>query len=111
MRVKNLEASIVKKLIDFRKSLNLSQRQFALRADIDPPHLNKIEQGIMSASLTNLQKISEAYSIPLRYFFEFSETKEPQLHKQLIPLTRSINEDWKLKILIALTREVKSLKL
>lgn len=108
MRVENLDQKIAQKLIKFRQSLGLSQRQFAQRADIDQAHLNKIEKCKMSVSFTNLQKISKTYKVPIKHFFEFDEAtgNNPQLEK-ISALVGSISENWKLRLLEGFLRELR----
>ena len=59
----------VKKL---RKSLGLTQKQFASRVPdkIDYTYVGKIERGEQYPSLKLLEKIGGAYHVPLGYFFQ-----------------------------------------
>jgi len=59
----------VKKL---RKSLGLSQKQFASRVlgKIDYTYVGKIERGRQYPSLNLLERIGRAYHVPLGYFFQ-----------------------------------------
>ena len=109
MRSQDLDKKLADNIIAFRKSLKLSQRQFALKADIDQSHINKIEKAKMSISLNNLQKISEAYNVPIKKFFEFSNQKETIYKKESHLLLSSISEEWKYKIILSLIRELKSI--
>ena len=101
MRSEELERKVAKNVTAFRKNLGLSQRQFALKAGIEPSHLNKIERFVMSLSFNNLQKISDTYKISPKSFFEFSkkETKEPLQKKAILILLDGVKETWKLKLI------------
>ena len=111
MKSQDLDKKIATNIIAFRKSLKLSQRQFALKAEIDQSHINKIEKTTMSASLNNLQKISEAYNIPIKNFFDFSSKEKNTYQKEASLLLSSIPEEWKHKLILALIRELKSIDL
>ena len=108
MRSQDLDKKLADNIIAFRKALKLSQRKFALKANIDQSHINKIEKATMSVSLNNLQKISEAYNVPIKEFFEFSKQKETTYEKETLLLLSSISEEWKYKIILSLIREIKS---
>jgi len=59
----------VKKL---RKSLGLTQKQFASRVPgkIDHTYIGKIERGYQYPSLKLLERTAKAYHVPLGYFFQ-----------------------------------------
>lgn len=107
MKSQDLDKKIATNIIAFRKSLKLSQRKFALKAEIDQSHINKIEKTTMSVSLNNLQKISEAYDIPIKNFFDFSGQEKNTHQKEASLLLSSIPEEWKHKLILALMRELK----
>jgi len=64
----------VKKL---RKSLGLTQKQFARRVagKVDHTYIGKIERGHQYPSIKLLERIGRAYSVPLSYFFEDEKEK------------------------------------
>lgn len=51
-------------LKSLRESAGLSQRQLALRAGIDPSYVCHLEAGTREPSLTAIEKLSAALSIP-----------------------------------------------
>lgn len=110
MRSQDLDKKIAANIIAFRRALKLSQRKFAIKVNIDQSHINKIEKSTMSVSLNNLQKISEAYNVPIKKFFEFSNQKETYYEKEANLLLSSISEEWKHKIILCLIRELKSVQ-
>jgi len=61
-------AGQVKKL---RKSLGLTQREFARRipGQPDPTYIGKIERGDQNPSIKLLRRMATAYGVPLGYFF------------------------------------------
>ena len=109
MRSQDLDKKIAGNITALRNSLKLSQRQFALRTEIDQSHINKIEKTAMSVSLNNLQKISETFNVPIKDLFNFSDQEKNASHKEISLLLNSISEEWKHKVILALTRELKSI--
>ena len=109
MRSQDLDKKIATNITAFRQALKLSQRKFAIKANIDQSHINKIEKTTMSVSLNNLQKISDAYNVPIKTFFEFSNQEETTYEKEAALLLCSISEEWKHKIILSLIREIKSI--
>ena len=55
-----------------RKRLGLTQKEFAARVagKIDYTYIGKIERGHQYPSLKMLERIGQAFSVPLGYFFE-----------------------------------------
>ena len=109
VRSQDLDKKIAANITALRNSLKLSQRQFALRTEIDQSHINKIEKTAMSVSLNNLQKISETFNVPIKDLFNFSDQEKNTAHKEISLLLNSISEEWKHKVILALTRELKSI--
>lgn len=71
-----MKVELGKRLRKLRKSLGLTQKQFANRVPgkIDYSYISKIERGYQYPSLRLLEKIAGVYHVPLSYFF--GETKE-----------------------------------
>ncbi len=65
----------VKKL---RKRLGLTQKEFAQRVDgkVDYTYIGTIERGQQYPSLKMLERIGEAFSVPISYFFEDSKERK-----------------------------------
>lgn len=55
---------------ELRKSQDLSQEKFALKADIDRTYLAGIESGKRNPSIKNLEKIINTLGISFHQFFE-----------------------------------------
>ena len=62
------------RLRKLRKSLNLTQKEFAQRVSgkVDHTYIGKIERGHQYPSLKLLERIGRTYSVPISYFFEDS---------------------------------------
>lgn len=71
----------IKKL---RKSLGLTQKQFANRipGKIDYTYVGKIERGQQYPSLKLLDKIGKVYDVPLSYFFQGERERRKILGKR-----------------------------
>jgi len=63
---------IGERLRNLRKKLGLTQKEFAsrIKGKVDYTYIGKIERGQQYPSLKMLERIGEAFSIPLGYFFE-----------------------------------------
>jgi len=85
----------VKKL---RKSLDLTQKQFASRVPgkVDDTYIGKIERGTQYPSLKLLEKIGKTYAVPLSYFFDNSrESKQGVIsYVQLLNWLDDIAKQW-----------------
>ena len=61
------------RLKKLRKRLGLTQKEFAARVaghKVDYTYIGKIERGHQYPSLKMLERIGQAFSVPLGYFFE-----------------------------------------
>ena len=74
---KNLEAAIGREVRALRHKQNITVAELAASTGLSIGMLSKIENGNTSASLTTLQTLSNALSVPLTAFFSrFEETRE-----------------------------------
>ena len=69
---KDLKASFGDHLKKLRLAKGNSMRGFANEADIDYSQVVKIENGIISPTLTTLYKIAETLGIPLKDLLDFT---------------------------------------
>ncbi len=83
-----------KRVRQFRTSKNLSQEELALRANVDPSHIGRVERGVINCSIEMLNKIVTALEISFEDFF-----------KQIQPSSNTDNEVF--PILIAKLIELK----
>lgn len=67
-----LKAQIGRRLRRIRRMRNLTQKELANKivGKLDYTYIGKIERGVQLPSLKVLQKLSEALSLPLAYFFQ-----------------------------------------
>ncbi|MEM7733315.1 MAG: helix-turn-helix domain-containing protein [Pseudomonadota bacterium] len=76
-REKNLELAIGREVRDLRKSRSMTVADLADATGLSVGMLSKIENGVTSASLTTLQSLSSALSVPVTAFFRrFEEARE-----------------------------------
>jgi len=61
-------SEIGKRINRRRTSLGLSLRELAEKTDLTASFLSQLERGLTNASLTSLQKISDALNVPMMYF-------------------------------------------
>lgn len=77
----------VKKL---RKSLGLTQKQFASRVPgkVDHTYIGKIERGRQYPSLKLLERIGTAFSKPMSYFFK--DEDQPTIYEKAEKMSRRV---------------------
>lgn len=76
---RNLEAAIGREVRSFRRQQGLTVADLAQITGLSIGMLSKIENGITSPSLTTLQVLSHAFSVPVTAFFKsFEERREVQ---------------------------------
>ncbi len=72
---RNLERAIGTQIRELRRRFNLSVADLAAAADISASMLSKIENGQISASLSTLQAVAQALSVPLTTLFSAFEER------------------------------------
>lgn len=76
---RNLEAAIGREVRAFRRQQGLTVADLAQATGLSIGMLSKIENGITSPSLTTLQVLSHAFSVPVTAFFRsYEERREVQ---------------------------------
>jgi transcriptional regulator with XRE-family HTH domain len=76
---RNLEAAIGREVRSFRRQQGLTVADLAQVTGLSIGMLSKIENGITSPSLTTLQVLSHAFSVPVTAFFRsYEERREVQ---------------------------------
>lgn len=78
----NLEANLGNRLRDLRRQQGLSLRALAEKSGLSANTLSLIENGKTSPSVSTLQQISLALSIPITSFFEPDADREPVVYTQ-----------------------------
>lgn len=74
---KNLEVAIGREVRAFRQVQDITVAELARRTGLSMGMLSKIENGNTSASLTTLQSLARALSVPITAFFRgYEETRE-----------------------------------
>ncbi len=75
-----LEVAIGREVRAFRKKKNMTVSQLSQASDSSVGMLSKIENGATSPSLSTLQALSHALSVPLSSFLRRFEEVEPAIH-------------------------------
>jgi len=73
--VQNLEEIIGKRIKEYRSNQNLSLRMLAERCGLSANTISLIERGENSATISSLDKISEALNIPIDDLFQKNQKK------------------------------------
>ena len=79
-REKVLEVAIGREVRSFRRQHNITVADLAKTTGLSIGMLSKIENGVTSPSLTTLQALSNALSIPLTSFFRGFEEQREAVH-------------------------------
>ena len=66
-----------KRLHKRRIELQLTLRNLADKTDLTPSFISQLERGLANPSLSSLQRLSDALSVPLLYFIEGNENHSP----------------------------------
>lgn len=66
----NLRERVAKNIIDYRKSVGLSQENLAKRSGVSRSHLGKIENARYSMSIDTIEKIARALEVEADVLFE-----------------------------------------
>ena len=77
---RNLEAAIGREVRSFRRQQNMTVADLAQITGLSIGMLSKIENGNTSPSLTTLQVLSHAFSVPVTSFFKSYEEKREAQH-------------------------------
>ena len=81
-REKNLEAAIGREVRELRHQRGMTVSDLAQATGLSVGMLSKIENGVTSASLTTLQALSAALSVPVTTFFRRFEERREAVHVQ-----------------------------
>lgn len=79
---KNLEIAIGRAVRNFRKQAGKTGAELAKDTGLSVGMLSKIENGVTSPSLTTLQTLANALSVPLTSFFKGFEEQRQAVHVQ-----------------------------
>ena len=79
-REKNLEVAIGREVRDLRRQRSMTVSDLAEVTGLSVGMLSKIENGVTSASLTTLQALSAALSVPVTAFFRKFEERREAVH-------------------------------
>lgn len=79
-REKNLETAIGREVREFRHTRGMTVADIAQATGLSVGMLSKIENGVTSPSLTTLQILSAALSVPLTAFFRRFEERREAVH-------------------------------
>lgn len=77
---KNLETAIGREVREFRRQRDMTVADLAQATGLSVGMLSKIENGVTSPSLTTLQALSAALSVPVTTFFRRFEERREAVH-------------------------------
>lgn len=66
-----IKEKVGQRIKELRTKQGLSQEEFAFRCELDRTYITSLERGKRNISLTNLEKIANAFNISLSEFFNF----------------------------------------
>ena len=66
-----IKEKVGQRIKELRTKLGLSQEEFAFRCELDRTYITSLERGKRNISLTNLEKIANAFNMSLSEFFNF----------------------------------------
>ncbi len=66
-----IKEKVGQRIKELRTKQGLSQEEFAFRCELDRTYITSLERGKRNISLTNLEKIANAFNITLSEFFDF----------------------------------------
>lgn len=68
-----IKEKVGQRIKELRTKLGLSQEEFAFRCELDRTYITSLERGKRNISLTNLEKIANAFNMSLSEFFNFKK--------------------------------------
>ena len=82
------------RVYELRRRANLTQGQFAERANVSNDTISRIERGIRSPSFEVLERLAKALDVEVRELFNFSNRKflECKCHLELIDLLNYLHD-------------------
>lgn len=88
---------IAKRISDLRRSMKLTQSQFAELVDLSEDSIGKIERGVTVPTLATLKRVADGLKIPLFELLEETPLKEKTPDKAIKDLvkymrTKSVND-------------------
>ena len=66
-----IKEKVGKRIKQLREKNNMTQEVFAEKCGLDRTYITSLERGERNISIVNLEKISNAFNISLRDFFDF----------------------------------------
>ena len=66
-----IKEKVGQRIKELRTKLGLSQEEFAFRCELDRTYITSLERGKRNISLTNLEKIANAFNMSSSEFFNF----------------------------------------
>ena len=66
-----IKEKVGQRIKELRTKQGLSQEEFSFRCELDRTYITSLERGKRNISLTNLEKIANAFNMSLSEFFNF----------------------------------------
>lgn len=70
---KELLKNVGRRIKDYRKKIGLSQEKLAFTCELDRTYIGSVERGERNISVINLNKIANAFNLPITDLLNFSE--------------------------------------
>ena len=68
-----IKEQVGKRIKTLRKTLNISQEEFAFKCGMDRTYITSLENGKRNISIVNLEKIAKVFNMSISEFFDFSK--------------------------------------
>ncbi len=92
--IKGMETSVCDSIGDNIKTIrlarNITQQELALRSDLTPSYISKLEQKKLSISLKSLNRIAKTLDIDTKELITLHETQKKEKRNHLAPRLRRI---------------------
>ncbi len=103
---KNLEF-FAKKLKSLRKKKKMTLEQLALRVNVSPNHISKLEAAKTNPSFPLISKLSEALGVEIKEFFDFDEFQSLEYFKDRFRKTLVDSDKNKLMLLLDIYTKIR----
>jgi len=105
-----IEKLVGRRIAYLRKTSGITQEVLAEKANISRDFLSRVERGISSISLSNIEAIAGALNVPVKELFDFArKTEAEQMIENIAVLLRGIERDslkrWHDALRILLTKK------
>ena len=94
--MKNTKELLGARIREIRKSRGMTQEQLAEIINVEQKHVSRIEVGKSYPTIDRLEKIAEAFEVPIMTFFDFMHHDIVNYEKSLDEMMQELDEDSKI---------------